>query len=93
MQGADLDRLGLGHVRGEPAGDAGRQLRGGVAVEGDDPDPIRGHPAGEEDAEPRDQGRRLAAAGRGDDLGGPIGEHRGRLLFGIERREQAASGG
>jgi hypothetical protein len=40
VQRPDLDRLGAGHVRGEPAGDAGRELSGGIAVEGNDPDPI-----------------------------------------------------
>jgi hypothetical protein len=66
----------------------GRQLSG-VAVEGDDLDPIGGHPAAEQHAETRDQGGRLAAAGRGDDLGRPIGQHGGRPLLGIERPEQA----
>jgi len=86
-----LDRRGTGHVRGEPARDAGRQLGGGVAVEGDHPDPVGGHAPAEEHAEPSDEGRRLAAAGRGDDLGRPIGQCGGRALLGIERREQAVS--
>jgi len=54
-------------MRCQSAADAGRQLGGGVAVEGDDPDTVRGHPAAKEHAETGDQGRRLAAAGRGDD--------------------------
>jgi len=53
------------------------------------PDPIGGHPALEEHAEARHEGRRLAAAGRGDDLGRTIRQGRGRPLLGIERREQA----
>jgi hypothetical protein len=55
--------------------------------------PIGGNAAAEEHTQTRDEGRRLGAAGRGDDLGGSIGERGGRPLLGIERREQAASGG
>lgn len=47
VQGPDLDRLGAGHVRDEPAGDAGRELGGSIAVEADDPDPAGGNPAAE----------------------------------------------
>jgi hypothetical protein len=42
-----------------------------------------------EHAEAGDQGRRLAAAGRGDGLGRAVGQCRGRELLGIQRREQA----
>jgi len=74
---------------GRVAGDAGRHLGGSVAVEGDHPDPVGGYPAAKEDAEPGNQGRGLAAAGRGDELGRPIGQRGGRPLLGVERREQA----
>jgi hypothetical protein len=63
------------------------KLGGGVAVEGHHPDPIGGHFPAEEHAETSDQGRRLAAPGRGDDLGRPIRQRRGRPLLGIQRRE------
>jgi hypothetical protein len=76
----DLDRIGSGDVRGQPAGDAGRKLGGSAAVERNDPDPIGGNAARQEHAEARDQGRRLAAAGRGDDLGRLVGQRRGRPL-------------
>jgi hypothetical protein len=58
----------------------------------DDPDPAGGNPAAKEDTEARDQGRRLAAAGRGDDLGRTIGQCGGRPLFRIEQRQQAVGG-
>jgi hypothetical protein len=53
--------------------------------------PVCCHPPAEQHAEPGDEGRRLAAAGRGDDLGRPIGQRRGRPLLGIERRQQAVN--
>jgi len=87
VQRAELDRLRAGHVWRQPAGDAGREFGRGVTVESDDPDPIGGHPAAEEHAETSNQGRGLAAAGRGDDLGRTIRQCRGRPLLGIERRE------
>jgi hypothetical protein len=91
VQRAHLDLVGGRHQPPQACADPRHQLGGRIAVEGDDADPVRGHAVGEQDPEPRDQRRRLAAARRGDDLGRPVGHESRPALLGVERREQAVS--
>ena len=58
---------------------------GGVAVEGHDADPVGLNAARQQDREPGDHRGRLAAAGRRDDLGRPIGQRRRGALLRVER--------
>jgi hypothetical protein len=85
MERPDLDARGVGDQRAEAPFDAGGEVERRIAVEGHDADPCRGHTARQQDRQPGDHRRRLAAAGRGDDLGGSIGQGRGGALLGIER--------
>ena len=87
------------HLRSIPArhesqsgGDALAQLAGGVPVEGDSQDPGPRNPTGDEHADAGDQGRRLAAAGRGDDLRRSRTEGRGFALPFVETGEKVGCG-
>src|SRR5207244_6783422 len=52
-------------------------------------DAVRADASRKQISEASDEGRRLPAAGRRDDLGGAIRQRRGRSLLGVECGEQA----
>ncbi len=84
-----------GTLRTEPSFNARREVLAAVAVEGDDADPLGRHAPVDQHGEARDHRRRLAAAGRGDDLGRAVGQRRrGPLLRikGTQDRRQVEMG-
>ena len=87
MEGPNLGPAGTrddAETRLDPRG----QLRGRVAVERHDQDPVGRHARRDEDPDPRHQRRRLAASRGRDDLRRPRAQGRRRSLLLVEAREK-----
>ena len=90
VEGADLDRRGIRHRWAEALRHPPREVLRCVPVEGHDADPRGLDAPREEHGQARDHRRRLAAAGRGDDLGRTVRQDRGGALLGIQGGQDRA---